>query len=73
MWHNNVMVQHYYANARSQLCFAILEGLSGWKPVATGSTDGVTNVSALLSAAHTNDRKVSAYIVNNKVERVMVG
>ncbi|MGB3828958.1 MAG: hypothetical protein WA962_09295 [Ornithinimicrobium sp.] len=72
MWHNNVKVRHYYANSRSQACFAIFDGVAGWKPVATGAADGVTNVAALLSAAHTHDRPVSAYLVDDKVERVMV-
>lgn len=73
MWHNNVKVQHYYANSQGQACFAIFEGLAGWKQVATGAADGVTNVAALLSAAHTHDHGVSAYVANDKVERVILG
>lgn len=72
MWHNNVHVTHYFVTPGSQHCFAAITGSKNWKLVARGSADGVTNVGALLSAAHTNDRPVSVYVVDDRIERVMV-
>lgn len=70
MWHNNLSVSRVYTSKHSQNCYAILSGISGWKKVQTGSSDGVTNVHIALSAAKANGRKVDVYIVSNQIERV---
>ncbi|CAN5606191.1 hypothetical protein BH23ACT6_BH23ACT6_19640 [soil metagenome] len=71
MWHNSIKVEHYYASS-SRLCYAILQGMSGWKRVDPASTDGVSNVGSLLAVAHAEQRTVSAYLVDDQIERVMV-
>lgn len=70
MWHNNLSVSRVYTSNHSQNCYAIVSGISGWKKVKTGSTDGVTNVHVALSAAKANGRKVDVYIVSDQIERV---
>ncbi|MDX1638079.1 MAG: hypothetical protein R3281_08930 [Balneolaceae bacterium] len=70
MWHNNVSVVRVYTSHHSQNCWAILSGISGWKKIKTGATDGVTNVHAALSVAKASNRNVDVYIVSNQIERV---
>ena len=62
MWHNNKSVVSVYAHVNSKVAYAIIDGLSGWKRINPTSTDGVTNVLDLLSAAKANGRTVNVYI-----------
>jgi hypothetical protein len=70
MWYNNKNVSRTYTTKDSQNCWAIISGISGWKKIKTGSTDGVTNVYSMLCAARANGRPVDVYIVSNQIERV---
>lgn len=70
MWHNNVTVNRTYSSKDSQNCWAIINSISGWKKVKTGSADGVSNVFIALCTAKANNRTIDVYIVNNQIERV---
>jgi hypothetical protein len=70
MWYNNRTVSRTYTSHHSQNCHAIISGISGWKKVKTGATDGATNVHVALCAARANGRPVDVYIVSNLIERV---
>jgi hypothetical protein len=70
MWHNNQTVTHTYTTVNSQNCYAIVNGLSGWKRVKTGNIDGVTNCWVALCAARANGRPVDVYVVSDMIERV---
>lgn len=70
MWHNNVSVNRVYTSHHSQNCYAIVSGVSGWKKVKTGASDGVSNVHIALSAAKASNRNVDVFIVSNEIERV---
>ena len=72
MWHNNRTVSRVYTSHHSQNAWAIISGLSGWKRIKTGATDGVTNVHAVLTAAHANNKTVDVYIVSDLIERVVM-
>lgn len=72
MWHNGVRVTHYYVQPSSQFCWAIFEGIGGWKRVRPGASGGVTNLGLLLSAARAHDRTVQVYLVDNQIERVLL-
>ena len=69
MWHNNRTVSRTYTSHHGQNCHAIISGLSGWKKVRTGHSDGVSNTFMTLCAARANGRPVDVYIVNNLIER----
>lgn len=72
MWHNNVKIRYYYTHRVTQFAYATIEGLTGWKRVRPGATDGVANLGMLLAAAKANDRPVRVYIANDQIEQVMV-
>lgn len=72
MWHSNVDVQYVYATHGSQQAWAVVSGVSGWQPVATGSPNGVANITRLLSAANAHGRKVNVYIDGGKIERAVL-
>ena len=72
MWHNNKTVSRTYTSKDSQNCWAIISGISGWKKIKTGATDGVTNTYITLNAARANNRKVDVYIVANEIERAVL-
>jgi len=62
MWHNNKSVVTVYAHVNAKVAYAIIDGLSGWKRINPASTDGVTNVLDILTAAKANGRTVNVYI-----------
>ncbi|MDH5669781.1 MAG: hypothetical protein OEY86_17415 [Nitrospira sp.] len=62
MWHNNKTVTRTHSKNGSQMAWAIISGISGWKRIKPASADGVTNVFVILSAALANNRKVDVYI-----------
>lgn len=70
MWHNSKTVQWVHSKNGSQACWAIVEGLNGWKRVKTGSTDGVTNIYLTLCMAKSNGKKVNVYINGDTIEQV---
>ena len=72
MWQNNRTVTRTYTSKDSQNAWAIISGVSGWKKVKTGASDGVTNVFVLLCAARANGRPVDVYIVANLIERAVL-
>jgi hypothetical protein len=72
MWHNNKTVSRTYSTKDSQNCYAIISGISGWKKIKTGSANGVSNVFTALNAARGGGKKVDVYVVNNKIERVVM-
>lgn len=72
MWYNSKTIVRTYTSHHSQNCWAIVSGVSGWKKVKTGATDGVTNVFTALCAARANNRTVDVYIVSNMIERVVL-
>ncbi len=69
MWHNNLSVTRTHCKNGSQQAWAIVSSISGWKRVKPASTDGVTNVFMILSAALANNRKVDVYIRDNHIEQ----
>ncbi len=72
MWQNNRTVTRTYTSKDSQNAWAIISGVSGWKKVKTGASDGVTNVFTLLCAARANSRPVDVYVVANVIERAVL-
>jgi hypothetical protein len=72
MWNNNKTVSRTYSSNGSQNAYAIISGISGWKRVKTGASDGVTNVFLMLCAARANNRPVDVYINANLIERVVL-
>ncbi len=67
MWKTNVDVLNVYATADTKNCWAIISGETGWKQVKQTSTDGVTNVGVILSAAKANSRKVHVYLAGGQI------
>jgi len=61
-WENNKLVQWVYGHANSQLAYAIIEGVPGWKRIAPTSEDGVANVLEILKLAKANGVRVNVYI-----------
>jgi hypothetical protein len=51
------------------MAWAIVGGISGWKRIRPTSTDGVTNIFLILSAARANNRNVDVYIKDNYIEQ----
>lgn len=72
MWHNNKKITRTFASKDSQNGWAIVSTVSGWKKIKTGATDGVTNLFAMLTTANAADRAVDVYIVDDKIERVVM-
>lgn len=62
MWHTNKSVTAVYAHTNTQFGHAIIDGLPGWKRIKPASTDGVTNVLDLLSAAKAEGQMVNVYL-----------
>lgn len=72
MWNNGKTVNRTYSSNGSQNAYAIINGISGWKKVKTGASDGVTNVFLMLCTARANNRTVDVYIKSNLIERVVL-
>jgi hypothetical protein len=69
MWHNNVTITRTHAKNGSQMCWAIVSGVAGWKRIKAGAPDGVSNVFEILSVALANGRAVDVYIRDNQIEQ----
>ena len=73
MWHSNKTVVSVYAHANPKTAYAIIDGISGWKLIKQTSTDGVSNVLNVLSAAKANGKKVNVSIAtDNKIEAAYI-
>ena len=72
MWHNNKTVQYVYVIHSPQAAWATFAGISGWKRIKPGAADGVTNLTALLSAAKANSRNVNVYLDGNEITRAVM-
>ncbi len=72
MWHNNLTVSRTNASNDAQNCWAILNGIAGWKRVAVNDADGVTNLFVMLCAARANGNQVDVYIVADQIERAVL-
>ena len=59
-WQSNVTVSQVYATRDSQNAWAYLAGI-GWRRIQPGSSDGVTNLLALLTEAVVKSLPVSVY------------
>lgn len=62
MWHNNKSIIRTHSKNGGQQCWAIVDGISGWKRVKPNTADGVANVFLILSAALANGRKADVFI-----------
>lgn len=70
MWHNNKSVNYTHSKNGSQMAWAIIDGIPGWKRVKTGSDDGVSNIYFTLCQARANGRKVDVYINGSNIEQI---
>jgi hypothetical protein len=73
MWYYGKTVRNVSAYATSKTCSAIINdipGLNDWLGVTPTSTDGVTNVISILTAAVASGRKVNVEITASKITGV---
>ncbi|HET6539411.1 MAG TPA: hypothetical protein VFG46_02950 [Chryseolinea sp.] len=73
MWYNGKTVKYVSAYASSKNCHAIMNGipeLPGWLSITPTSTDGVTNVISILTAAVASGRSVNVEITSNTITAV---
>lgn len=61
-WISNKLVERTYAHTNTKFAYAIIEGLSGWRRIASNSADGVTNVLTILDDARAKEKRVHVYI-----------
>jgi len=59
-WYSNVTVSQAYASRDSQNAWAYIQG-QGWRKIATGAPDGVTNMLALFAQAVARNKPVTIY------------
>ena len=69
MWYKNKAIVRTHSKNGSQLAYAIVEGVSGWKRIKPGSANGVTNVFMILTIARANNRKVDVYIADGYIQQ----
>lgn len=69
-WSNNVAVQRVFASYHSQNAWGLIEGL-GWRKIAGGSPDGVTNMLAALTQCAASGQKADIYADGSSVYRVV--
>ena len=60
-WQNDKNVITTFSSSHSQNAWANIESV-GWRKIKPNSTDGTTNVYAMLAAAKANNRKVNVDI-----------
>ena len=73
MWHYGKNVRYVSAHVNTKWSHAIFKdiaGKTGWLQISPSSTDGVTNVLDILTAAVADQRKVNVLIESNKVKSV---
>ncbi len=73
MWHYGKEVRYVSAHVSTKWSHAIFKnipGMTGWLRINPASTDGVTNVLDILTAAVADNRKVNVQIESNQVKSV---
>ena len=73
MWYYGKKVKYVSSYATSKTCHAIFEGipgLTGWLNIQPTSTDGVTNVLSILTAAVASGHLVNIEITSNVITGV---
>lgn len=73
MWYYGKTVRYVSSYATSKTCHAILNGIPGmtdWLSVTPTSTDGVTNVISILTAAVASGHQVNVEVTANKITGV---
>ncbi|NJC25620.1 hypothetical protein GGR27_001119 [Lewinella antarctica] len=73
MWYYGKNVRYVSSYVNSKLCHAIMKDIpdhTGWLRIAPTSTDGVTNVLAILAEANANGQKVNIDISSNQITGV---
>lgn len=69
MWNYNKTVLRTHCKYPTKVAYALINGIAGWKQIRPTSTDGVTNIFLILSAARANNRAVDVYIKDNFIEQ----
>lgn len=69
MWYRNKAIVRTHSKNGSQMAYAIVDGISGWKRIKPGSANGVTNVFMILTTARANNRKVDVYIADGHIQQ----
>jgi hypothetical protein len=73
MWYNGKTVKYVSSYASSTNCQAIINdipGVTGWLSITPTSTDGVTNVLSILTAAVATGHSVNVEITSNAITGV---
>lgn len=73
MWYYGKTVRYVSSYATSKSCAAIMNdipGMTGWLTIAPTSTDGVTNVISILTAAVASGHSVNVQITSNTITGV---
>ncbi|MCE7042487.1 hypothetical protein [Dyadobacter sp. CY312] len=73
MWYYGKTVRYVSSYASSKNCHAIINdvpGMTGWLSIKPTSTDGVTNVISILTAAVASGRGVNVEITANTITGV---
>ena len=70
MWYYGKTVRYVSSYVNSKVCHAIINDIpahTGWLSIAPTSTDGVTNVLGILTAANANGQQVNINIDSNQI------
>lgn len=73
MWYFGKTVRYVSSYATSKTCHAIINdvpGMTGWLSITPTSTDGVTNVISILTAAVASGHAVNVEITSNAITGV---
>jgi hypothetical protein len=73
MWYYGKTVRYVSSYATSKTCHAIMNGMpesTGWLSISPTSTDGVTNVISILTAAVASGHSVNVEITSNAITGV---
>jgi hypothetical protein len=73
MWYYGKTVKYVSSTATSKSCHAIINdipGMTGWLSITPTSTDGVTNVISILTAAVASGHSVNVEITSNAITGV---
>lgn len=73
MWYYNKTVRYVSSYATSKTCHAIMNDipeLTSWLSIKPTSTDGVTNVISILTAAVASGHRVNVEITSNVITGV---
>jgi hypothetical protein len=73
MWYYGKTVRYVSSYATSKTCHAIMNGIPGvtdWLAIKPTSTDGVTNIISIMTAAVATGRAVNVEITANTITGV---